>query len=120
MANRLSAIGHSIVMIDRSNSAFELLDMGFSGFKVFGDANEFFILKQAKVDKADMVLAVTNDDNLNIMLAQMCQTIFGVKRVIARISNPGRQKIYDDLGISTICPELLAADRFIEMLGDLI
>ncbi|MDZ4120913.1 MAG: TrkA family potassium uptake protein, partial [Candidatus Cloacimonadaceae bacterium] len=94
LANRLSAIGHSIVMIDRNNEAFEMLDTGFSGFKVFGDANEFFILKQAKAEKADVVLAVTSDDNLNIMLAQLCQTIFGVQRVIARISKPGRQKIY--------------------------
>jgi trk system potassium uptake protein TrkA len=119
LANRLSSNGNSIVMIDRSNEAFDLLDMGFSGFKVYGDANEFFILRQAKAEKADVVLAVTNDDNLNIMLAQLCQTIFGVQRVIARISNPGRQTIYDDLGIYTICPDQLAADRFLEILGDL-
>ncbi len=120
MANRLSALGHSIVIIDRNDDAFKGLDAGFSGFKITGDANEFFILKQAKVEKSDVVLAVTDDDNLNIMLAQMCQNIFGIKNVIARITNPGRQSIYDDLGICTICPEHLAANRFMEILRDQI
>jgi trk system potassium uptake protein TrkA len=120
LANRLSALGHSIVIIDRNDDAFKGLDAGFSGFKITGDANEFFILKQAKVEKSDVVLAVTDDDNLNIMLAQMCQNIFGIKNVIARITNPGRQSIYDDLGICTICPEHLAANRFMEILRDQI
>ncbi len=118
LANSLSAMGHSIVVIDRNNEAFELLDAGFSGFKISGDANEFFVLKQAKTEKAEVVLAVTNDENLNIMLAQTCQTVLGVKKVIARISNPSRQNIYNDLGINTICPEQLAASQFMEILGE--
>lgn len=116
IANKLSTQGHSIVMIDRREEVFELLDTNFSGFKIMGDANEFFVLQQAKVEKADMVLALTNDDNLNIMLAQICQTLYKVDQVIARINNPLRQKIHNDLGIKTICPNQLAVDNLLSTL----
>lgn len=120
LANKLSSMGHSIVMIDRSESSFEALGVEFSGFKIHGDANEFFVLKQAKVEKADIVLAVTDDDNLNVMLAQICQNLFALKNVIAKVGNPNRQGTYLDLGIRTLCPVTLATNSFIDLLQDLV
>ncbi|MEF3695129.1 MAG: TrkA family potassium uptake protein [Candidatus Cloacimonadota bacterium] len=116
LGNQLSSLGHSVVMVDNNEMAFDRLGIEFSGFKIHGDANEFFVLKQAKADKADIVLAVTDDDNLNIMLAQICQTLFLIKEVFVKVTNPNRQKLYSDLGIQTICPVTLAADSFIGLL----
>lgn len=120
LANRLSSMGHSIVMIDRSEDAFNMLNVEFSGFKIHGDANEFFVLKQAKAEKADIVLAVTDDDNLNIMLAQICQTLFDLTEVYAKVANPNRLGLYHDLGIKTLCPVTLATDAFINLLQDIL
>lgn len=116
LANKLSSLGHSIVMIDHDAASFSALGDEFSGFMIQGDANEFFVLKQAKVEKADIVLTLTDDDNLNIMLSHICQKIYHIKEVIARVNNPRSAEIFDKLGIRTICPTLLAVDSFLDQL----
>lgn len=120
LANQLSFRNHSIVMIDQNEDAFDELGSEFSGFKIHGDANEFFILQQAKVEKADMVLSVTNDDNLNIMLSQICRSIFKIQEVIARVNNPKRAELFNKMGIKTICPPILAVDSLMLQLNSFL
>jgi len=110
LANRLSNAGHSLVVIDQLEESFKNLGDEYSGFIIHGDANEFFIISQAKVDKADVVLALTDDDNLNIMLSQICTKIYDVPKVVARVNNPNSSSVFSKLGIETICPALLGCD----------
>ena len=114
LVNRLSLIGHSIVIIDNNPSAFEGLSSDFSGFTIEGDATEISVLQKAKVDKADLFLAVTNNDNINLMVAQIARNIFKVPKVMARVYDPKREIVYKNMSISTICPIMLAADEFIQ------
>ncbi len=88
LANRLSHLGSSVVVIDRDEAAFDELSSGFSGFRVIGDAAELEVLRQAKIDKADCLLAATPHDNLNLMVAQAARTVFGVPKVLARLFDP--------------------------------
>ncbi|HNW99949.1 MAG TPA: TrkA family potassium uptake protein [Candidatus Cloacimonadota bacterium] len=110
MGNHLSLKGHSIVMIDLKSDAFHKLNTEFSGFKMEGDATEFSVLQQAKIEKADILMSLTDDDNINIMVAQIAQKFFGIKKVIARIVDPLKQTIYADLGLDTISPTLITQD----------
>lgn len=114
LANKLSHYGHSVVVIDSNKSAFDALSSEYSGFRVEGDATELAVLNQAKANKADLVIATTREDNINLMVAQVTMKIFHVKRVIARVFEPKRQIIYRDLGIETICPTSIAGDKFLE------
>lgn len=114
LANRLSHDGHSVVVIDLNDSALEALSAEYSGFRMEGDATEIDLLKQAKIDKADFFIATTGDDNVNLMVAQMAKKLFQVPRVIARVFQPKREKIYLDLGIETVCPTSIAADVFLK------
>jgi trk system potassium uptake protein TrkA len=108
LANHLSTQGHSIVMIDLNNNSFSSLSTEFSGFKLEGDATEFSVLTQAKIAQADKVIAVTDDDNINLMVAQIAREIFKVKDVIARVVDPLKQIIFQDLGVETLSPTLLS------------
>jgi trk system potassium uptake protein len=110
MANHLSTQGHSIVMIDLNSSAFHRLNTEFSGFKMEGDATEFTVLKQAKIDKADVLMALTDDDNINIMVAQIAKEFFKTNKVIARVVDPLKQTIFNDLGLETLSPTMLTQD----------
>jgi trk system potassium uptake protein TrkA len=62
------------------------------------------VLMEAGIDKADMFLAMTPADNINIMASQIAKDIFNVPRVIARIFDPSREFIYRRLGLRTINP----------------
>ncbi len=115
IANRMSREGHHLVVIDSSSDAFENLSPVYSGFRIEGDATEMAVLSQAKMDKADLVVATTADDNVNLMVAQIANKILGVPKVVARVFKPEREKIYQTLGIDTLCPTTLFGD----LVGDL-
>lgn len=119
LANRLSREGHSIVVIDRNEAKFANLSSEFSGFRIQNDATEIDVLRQAKADRADSLIAATNLDNVNLMVAQTAQVVFGVPQVLARVFNPAREDIYKRLGIQVICPTKLSADTFLQVLETL-
>lgn len=113
LANDLSrSKDNSIVVIDKKTEAFDRLAPSFSGFRMEADALEADVLVQAKINKADVVVTTTNHDNVNIMVAQMAKRIFNVKKVVARLTDPNKEKIYQELGIDTISPTALSADEF--------
>jgi trk system potassium uptake protein len=118
LANRLSSKGHSVVAIDVKESAFELLSPEFSGFRVVGDATEFTVLKEANIEKADVFIATTNDDNINLMVSQIAEKIFDVPKVMARVFDPKRESIYKDFDIEAISPTSIAVELFLESIAE--
>jgi trk system potassium uptake protein TrkA len=118
LASRLSSLGRSVVVVDRDEAAFSYLSDEFSGFQVSGDAAELEVLRQARIDRADCVLAATQDDNVNLMVAQVAKGIYGVPKVIARVFDPSREAVYHEFGIETICPTQLSAAAFLAALQD--
>jgi trk system potassium uptake protein TrkA len=113
LADQLSHVGHSVVVIDWDESTFNDLSPDFSGFRVEGDATQIAVLKEAKLKNADVFFATTHHDNVNLMVAQVARKIFNVPHVLARVFDPRREQIYNQLGIETICPTSAAAEMFL-------
>lgn len=116
LASTLSNQGTSVVVIDNDESTFDSLSLEFSGFQILGDAAELAVLRGAKIDQADCLLAVTGNDNLNLMVAQLAKILFDVPMVLVRLIDPEREAIYQDFGLVTISPTKLAAQAFIQTL----
>lgn len=112
LANLLFESGKSVVIVDMMPSSFSRLPEGFGGFKLEADATELDTLNKAGIENADVFVATTDDDNTNIMLAQIAKTIYGVKKVVARVYEPHRQEVYEELELETICPMILSAEAF--------
>jgi len=119
LADALSRQGHSVVVIDRSEDTFRGLSSDFSGFRIVGDATESAVLQEAKTEDADVLIAATGEDNVNLMVCQVAQKVFGVRRAMARVSDPVREDIYRQLGLATVCPTLLAGDELLRMAANL-
>jgi trk system potassium uptake protein TrkA len=117
LANRLSAAGHSVVVIDRDERAFANLTIEFSGFKVLGDATELTVLKQGGIERADCVLATAQEDNVNFMVAQAAKVMFNRPKVMARVADPARETAYHEFGIEVISPIVLAGEAFMRSLN---
>ncbi|PZD72867.1 Trk system potassium uptake protein TrkA [Acaryochloris thomasi RCC1774] len=115
LASRLSGQGHSVVAIDCNEKNFSGLSSEFSGFQVIGDAVELAVLEQAKTNQADCLFAVTDQDNINLMVAQVAKTVFDVPKVLARVFDPGKEEMYEQLGIATISPTKLSAEAFLQV-----
>ncbi|MFH1113515.1 MAG: TrkA family potassium uptake protein [Pseudomonadota bacterium] len=118
LANELSRSGNSVVVIDIQEAVFDNLSADFSGFRIAGDATHMAVLKEAKLKNADILIATTHDDNVNLMVAQVARKIFNVPHVQARVFDPKREEVYAQLGIDTICPTSVAADLFLKAVAD--
>jgi trk system potassium uptake protein TrkA len=113
LANGLSRAGHSVVVIDQDGATFEDLSADFSGFRVEGDATQVAVLNEAKLHRADVFIATTHEDNVNLMAAQVARRIFNVPHVLARVFDPRREEVYARLGIETVCPTSVGAELFL-------
>ncbi len=114
LASQLSHDGHSVVVIDEDEKALEALSQQYGGFRIEGDASELAVLRQAKIDRADLLIAATHNDNINLMVAQVAQRFFGVPRVIARVLDPRRESTFQALGVETVCPTSVASDLLLD------
>jgi trk system potassium uptake protein len=104
LAAQLYREGHEVGIIDMSQKSFRRLPDDFRGLAVIGTGIDEDVLRAAGIEGADAFVAVTEGDNRNIMAAQVAREIFGVPQVVARIYDPGREAIYRELGIDTVCP----------------
>jgi trk system potassium uptake protein TrkA len=102
VASALEEAGHTVAVIDKDGRAFRRLSQGFSGRRVKGLGFDRDRLREAGIDDAQAVAAVTSGDNSNIIVARVARETFGIERVVARIYDPRRAVIYERLGIPTI------------------
>lgn len=117
LANTLSSSGSRVTVIDKGTEGFKLLEAGFSGFCLTGDATELQVLKEAGIADADCVLAATEKDTVNLMVTQVAKAVFSVDHVLARVYDPRRESLYKNLGVKTISPTSLTAERFLSSIG---
>ncbi|MFL6206532.1 MAG: potassium channel family protein [Acidimicrobiales bacterium] len=111
LARVLEDGGHSVAVIDKQAKAFRRLPEGFAGRQIRGVGFDRDLLREAGIEEAGALAAVTNGDNSNIMVARTAREVFGLERVIARIYDSRRAVIYEKLGIPTIATVPWTTDR---------
>lgn len=111
LASILEDLGHSVAVVDKAQKAFRRLPEGFSGTTVLGVGFDRDRLREAGIEEAGALAAVTSGDNSNIMVARTAREVFGLERVVARIYDPRRAAIYEKLGIPTIATVQWTTDR---------
>jgi len=105
VARTLLRFGHEVTLIEQRPNRFRQLEEEFEHQVQLGDATEIYVLDRAGIARpADLVLAVTGDDEDNIVICQIAKEKYDVPKVIARVNDPRNQPHFDLLGISpTIC-----------------
>ena len=94
-------LGHEVTLIEQRRDRFERLEEEFEHRVQLGDATELFVLERAGIARPpDLVVAVTGDDEDNIVICQMAREHYGVEKVIARVNDPRNQPLFDLTGIS--------------------
>ena len=104
-ARQIMQLGHEIALVEQRKSRYDLIAgwLGEDAF-VFGDGTEIWVLEKAGIGRADLVVAVTGDDEDNIIISQVATLKFGVPKVVARVNNPFNQPTFDLLGVeNTVC-----------------
>jgi trk system potassium uptake protein len=116
LARILEDRGLSVAVVDKEPRAFRRLHEGFTGRTVTGVGFDRDRLREAGIEQAGALAAVTNGDNSNILVARVARENFGIENVVARIYDPKRAVIYERLGIPTIATVQWTIDRVLHRL----
>ncbi len=108
----LEHIGHDISLIEKDPEQLKHLetfdDYVFGGTALVGDPTDPDTLRRGGVENCDAFAAVSEDDSMNLMAAQIAKNIFQREKVICRVSDPHLQVLYHKAyGLDTICPTIL-------------
>ncbi len=111
LAIELSQDNHDVVVIDSDPDRLAALGSGFNGVTLVGMPIDEDVLRSAGAEQADALAAVTDDDNMNIMVSQVAKELFHVPVVVTRLYDPQREAIMSGMGLTTVCPTTLAVKQ---------
>ena len=104
LANRLDEAGHQVVVLDRNQQAFRRLSEKFSGRRIVGNGLVEEYMRPTLQEEADILFAMTDKDNVNLMIAQRVKRNFHLERVVAVVHDSILAGLYKELGVETVCP----------------
>jgi trk system potassium uptake protein TrkA len=116
LATRLATQGLQVTILDRNARAFRRLAEHPNITRLEGMGFDPEILKEAKIEGAYGLAAVTSGDNTNILSARIAREVFNVPNVVARIYDPRRAVVYQRLGIATVATVTWTTEQAIRRL----
>ena len=111
LAGMLSDNGANVCVVDWRAEAFSNLGRNFNGSTVQGIGYDEDTLIKAGIEDCDVVAAVTQSDNANLMVTEVASRLYGVPHVIARLYNHDHERAYMQLGIDYVCGTTLVAEE---------
>jgi trk system potassium uptake protein len=102
--------GHEVTVIELEAERVETLVSETGVLVIQGDAADLRYLEQAHTELADVFVATTHDDDLNLVACQLADIEFGVKRTISRVNNPKNVEIFQVLGIEPVSSTRLISE----------
>ncbi|HSJ54977.1 MAG TPA: NAD-binding protein [Anaerolineae bacterium] len=118
LAYQLYLKGHQVTVIDQNASAFDNLPADFQGRLVQGDVLTRNVLERAEIESADSLVAVTNSDSLNVLLAHIARTEHRVSRVVAGNYDPRQRPLQEAFGLPVVSSAGWGVERIEELLSD--
>jgi trk system potassium uptake protein TrkA len=99
LAKRLVEDNHTVALVEKNSSICAFIAQAFNILVINGDGCEQDVLKEAGVERADVVAALTGDDSNNLIISQIAKQIFNVSRTVAKVNDPGNARSFGSLGV---------------------
>jgi trk system potassium uptake protein TrkA len=113
LARELLDKDHEVTLVESNRRRYETVEEELEHAIQYGDGTELWVLERAGIERADLVVAVTGDDEDNILICQMATEKYGVERVVARCNNPRNLQHFELLGIK---PAVSATDLILRLI----
>jgi trk system potassium uptake protein TrkA len=113
LARELIEKDNEVTLIESSRERYLTVEQELEHNIQYGDASELWVLERAGISRADMVIAVTGDDEDNMLICQVAKEKYLVDRIIARVNNPRNRETFDLLGIK---PVVSATDLILRLI----
>ena len=113
LARELIGKGHELTLIESDPARYATVEDELEHAVQYGDGSELWVLERAGMDRADLVIAVTGDDEDNILICQVAREKYGVERIISRCNNPRNLQHFELLGVR---PAISATDLILRLI----
>src|ERR671914_160439 len=113
LARELIEKGNEVTLVEQDRRRYLIIEEELEHAVQYGDATELWVLERAGIQRADLVVAVTGDDEDNILICQMAKEKYLCERVIARCNNPRNLQHFELLGIQ---PAVSATDLILRLI----
>jgi trk system potassium uptake protein TrkA len=113
LARELIAKGHEVTLLESKRDRYLTMEQELEHAVQYGDATELWVLERAGIQRADLVVAVTGDDEDNMLICQMAKEKYLCERIIARVNNPRNREWFELLGIK---PSVSATDLILRLI----
>ena len=113
LARELIEKDHEVTLIEQDRRRYLIIEEELEHAVQYGDSTELWILERAGIQRADMVIAVTGDDEDNMLICQVAKEKYLVDRIIARVNNPRNLEHFELLGIR---PVVSATDLILRLI----
>ncbi len=90
---------YEVLLLEKDRTMYHKLSTDLGDVVMHGDGCDPLVLKNAGMERADLVVVATGDDADNLVTCQMVAHCFGKTRVIARVNNPDNEEFFDAIGI---------------------
>ncbi|MDD5004928.1 MAG: NAD-binding protein [Candidatus Omnitrophica bacterium] len=99
LAKRLCAGKNTVVVVERDKVLCEEIAKGLEALVINGDGCDPKTLEDAGISRANVVTAVTGDDEDNLIICQLAKERFNIERTVGRVNNPDNERAFSELGI---------------------
>lgn len=113
LARELIGKGHEVTLLDNRRDRYLTIEQELEHAVQYGDATELWVLERAGIQRAELVIAVTGDDEDNMLICQVAKEKYLCDRVIARVNNPRNRQWFELLGVS---PVVSATDLILRLI----
>src|ERR687886_1827277 len=113
LARELIAKGSEVTVVESDAHRYAVVEEELEHRIQYGDGSELWVLERAGIERADLVIAVTGDDEDNILISQVAREKYGVDRIVARCNNPRNLQHFELLGIK---PAVSATDLILRLI----
>ena len=101
LTKQLLTEGHEVLLLEKDRRRQAMLSEQLGEVVVQGDGCEVRIMTEAGFGRADVIVAVTGDDEDNLVICQMAKKKFQAPRTVARVNDPANRTLFEKLGIDT-------------------
>lgn len=116
LAEQLNIADENVSIIDVNCEAFSKCSPDFTGLMLEGDASNIEVLRQAGISHVRAVISATDNDNINLMIAQIAREIYEVSTVIAVVDDSKFLSAEDDFDFSILCPAMVMTKEIVNNL----
>src|SRR4051812_17594386 len=113
LARELLEKGHEVTVIEDNRNRYLAVEQELEHHVQYGDASELWVLERAGISRADMVIAVTGDDEDNMLICQVAKEKYLCERIIARVNNPRNRQWFELLNVA---PVVSATDLILRLI----